>query len=81
MSKSPDAQASGIGDEAYFFKPRRLPLNLSVHKGAIYFRISARSGVSPAKDGAPPPTGVPPDDSAKDMAIDKALSAEILKKL
>ena len=59
---------SGVGDEAYFFQPTRLPVNLFVKAGSVYFKIMARSSVTdPAAE--------------QNRTIDKALAAEIIKKL
>jgi hypothetical protein len=58
----------GVGDEAYFFQPSRLPVNLFVKTGSVYFKIMARSSVT---DPAAEQNGT----------IDKALAAKIIKKL
>jgi len=68
VSKTGGAQQSGIGDEAYYFRPGRLPLTLTVKKGDVYFRIMARSNADHPSD-------------EQDKAVDKALALDILRNL
>lgn len=37
---------SGVGDEAYFFQPSRIPIILFVNAGTVYFKVMARSSVT-----------------------------------
>ncbi len=68
VARTPSALESGIGDDAYYFRPGRLPVTLTVKKGDAYFRIMTRSDVTnPADD--------------QNRAIDKALALDILKSL
>ena len=72
MTKTP---VSGVGDEAYFTEPRGMVASLSVRKGGTCFQIRTRSNAQWAR------TGKTPESEAKDQAVDRAVAAEILKKL
>jgi hypothetical protein len=68
VAHTPSALQSGLGDDAYYFRPGRLPVTLTVKKGDFYFRIMTRSDATrPADD--------------QDKAIDKTLALDALKKL
>jgi hypothetical protein len=68
VAHMPSAMQSGIGDDAYWFRPGRLPITLTVKKGDAYFRLMTRSDAAhPADD--------------QDKAIDKALALDVLKHL
>ena len=68
VARTPSALQGGIGDDAYWFRPGRLPITLTVKKGDSYFRLMARSDAAhPADD--------------QDKAIDKALALDVLKHL
>ncbi len=65
----------GIGDDAYFSKAKGMVFNLSVKKGATYFRVMARSNAE---------AFVKANDAAideKDKDIDRTIARAILKRL
>lgn len=73
-SRIPKTPQSGIGDEAYFAKPKRLPYTLSVRAGALYFKVMARTSVA-----AMGPENVAADSADdKDKAADEALARAII---
>jgi hypothetical protein len=65
----------GIGDEAYFSKAKGMVFNLSVKKGATYFRVMARSNA----DAFAKSNDATNDE--KDKEIDRTIARAILKKL
>lgn len=67
-SRNLKGTVSGVGDEAYFFQPSRLPVILFVNTGTVYFKVMARSS---ATDPA----------AERNGAIDKTLAAAVVKKL
>jgi hypothetical protein len=73
LPKAPPQPNLDLGDDAFFEKSGRFPVNLFLKKGTQYFRIMARTQVTPA-------TGVETADDA-DKAVEKKLAAQILKQL
>jgi len=67
-SRNVKGTVSGVGDEAYFFQPTRMPIILFVNAGTVYFKVMARSS---ATDPAAEQNGT----------IDKTLATAIVKKL
>jgi hypothetical protein len=65
----------GLGDDAYFSKGKGMVYNLSVKKGAHYFRVAARTNaeaLAKANDAA---------NDEKDKNTDRLIARAILKKL
>ncbi len=68
IQKQPHSVATdGIGDEAIVTHTMRVPAVLTVRSGDHYFRILVRSGLEAADD--------------RNQALEKALAAQVLKKL
>ncbi len=66
---------AGIGDEAYFSKPKGMVNSLSVKKGSNFFRVAVRTNAEAfgkANDAAI---------DAKDKDVDRAIARAVLKKL
>ncbi len=73
LPKAPPPPNLGLGDDAFFLKQGRFPVNLFLKKGTQYFRIMARTQVTP-------PAGVETADD-EDKAVEMKIAGEILKSL
>jgi hypothetical protein len=89
VSESPQAQQSGVGDEAFYFRPMRAPIALVVKKGEQYFQVMARTHAptSPQPNpgelppGSQQPASMPPPPSDDDKLAEVTLARQILKRL
>jgi len=73
LPKAPPQPNLGLGDDAFFEKLGRFPVNLFLKKGTQYFRIMVRTQATPA-------AGVETAED-EDKAVEKKIAAEILKNL